>query len=159
MPVIHGDAQAREILLAGGERVGYDLLLGVPPHRAPAAVSGGRLASESGFLAVDRSTLATQAVGVFAIGDVTAIPIAGGKFLPKAGVFAHGQAEVVARRIAAEVTGEVSREQTRTPRCIACSTWMSAASRWRGTWPETLCGVALSVSFLLDDRMSGQSPP
>lgn len=100
------DAQARELLLAGGERVGYDLLLGVPPHRAPAAVSGGSLASESGFLAVDRSTLATEAEGVFAIGDVTAIPIAGGKFLPKAGVFAHGQAEVVARRIAAELAGE-----------------------------------------------------
>ena len=38
---------------------------------------------------------------VFAIGDVTTIPIAGGKFLPEAGVFAHGQAEVVAQRIAA----------------------------------------------------------
>lgn len=71
--------------------------------RAP---SSHRDRSESGFLAVDRSTLATQAEGVFAIGDVTAIPIAGGKFLPKAGVFAHGQAEVVARRIAAELAGE-----------------------------------------------------
>ena len=38
---------------------------------------------------------------VFAIGDVTTIPIAGGKFLPEAGVFAHGQAEVVAQRISA----------------------------------------------------------
>ena len=36
---------------------------------------------------------------------MTTIPVAGGKFLPKAGVFAHGQAEVVAKRIAAELAG------------------------------------------------------
>ena len=41
----------------------------------------------------------------YGFGDVTTIPIAGGKVLPKAGVFAHGQAEVVADRIAADLTG------------------------------------------------------
>jgi sulfide:quinone oxidoreductase len=45
---------------------------------------------------------------VFAIGDVTAIPIAGNKLLPKAGVFAHAEAEVVARRIADELSGRAS---------------------------------------------------
>lgn len=45
---------------------------------------------------------------MFAIGDVTTIAIAGGKFLPKAGVFAHGQTEVVARRIAAQLGGRVA---------------------------------------------------
>jgi sulfide:quinone oxidoreductase len=40
---------------------------------------------------------------VYAIGDVTGIPLANGKPLPKAGVFAHGEAEVVARNIAAEI--------------------------------------------------------
>jgi len=54
---------------------------------------------------VDRATLATSVEGVFAVGDVTLIPIAGGKLLPKAGVFADGQAKVVAHRIAAELTG------------------------------------------------------
>lgn len=94
-----------ELVLGDGERVGYDLLLGIPPHRAPAPVRESGLAAESGFVPVDRATLATKAEGVFAIGDVTTIPVAGGKFLPKAGVFAHGQAEVVARRIAAELHG------------------------------------------------------
>ena len=37
--------------------------------------------------------------------DVTTIPLSGGKFLPNAGVFAHGQADAVARRIAAELAG------------------------------------------------------
>ena len=99
------EPEARELVLASGERVGYDLLLGVPPHRAPAPVRESGLAAETGFIPVDRATLATNAEGVFAIGDITTIPIAGGKFLPKAGVFAHGQAKVVAQRIAAELAG------------------------------------------------------
>ena len=96
---------ARELVLASGERVPFGLLLGIPPHRTPAVIRESALAGETGFVPVDRTTLATKAESVFAIGDATSIPIAGGKFLPKAGVFAHGQAEVVARRIAAELHG------------------------------------------------------
>jgi len=99
------EPEARELVLTGGERVGYDLLLGVPPHRAPAPARESGLAAETGFIPVDRATLATNVEGVFAIGDITTIPLAGGKFLPKAGVFAHGQAKVVAQRIAAELAG------------------------------------------------------
>jgi len=99
---------ARELVLAGGERVAFDLLLGVPPHRAPAVLRESALAGETGFVPVDRGTLATTVDGVFGIGDATSIPIAGGKFLPKAGVFAHGQAEVVAHRIAAELRGRTA---------------------------------------------------
>jgi sulfide:quinone oxidoreductase len=102
------EPDSREIVLAGGERVGYDLLLGVPPHRAPNVVRDSGLAAESGFMPVDRGTLATPVEGVFAIGDVTTIPIAGEKFLPKAGVFAEGEAKVVARRIADDLGGRRS---------------------------------------------------
>jgi sulfide:quinone oxidoreductase len=42
---------------------------------------------------------------VYAIGDVTSIPLPSGKSLPKAGVFAHAQAEVVAANIAGEWSG------------------------------------------------------
>jgi sulfide:quinone oxidoreductase len=97
------EQDARELVLDGGERIPFDLLLGVPPHRAPLVVRESPLAGPSGFIPVDRSTLATAVEGVSAIGDVTSIPIANGRFLPKAGVFAHGQAEVVAKRIAAEL--------------------------------------------------------
>lgn len=99
------EPEAGELVPASGERVSFDLLLGVPPHRAPALARESGLATETGFVPVDRSTLATKAEGVFAIGDVTTIPLAGGRFLPKAGVFAHDEAEVVARRIAAELRG------------------------------------------------------
>jgi len=97
---------ARELVLTDGDRVPFDLLLGIPPHRAPAASGESALAGETGFVPVDPATLATRVDGVFAIGDAASIPIAGGKLLPKAGVFAHGQAEQVARRIAAELRGE-----------------------------------------------------
>ncbi len=59
------EPEARELVLASGERVGYDLLLGVPPHRAPAPVRESGLAAETGFIPVDRATLATSAEGVF----------------------------------------------------------------------------------------------
>ena len=58
---------------------------------------------------MDRTTLATNFPGVYAVGDITGIPLAIGKPLPKAGVLAHGQAEVVARNIAAEIQGERAR--------------------------------------------------
>jgi sulfide:quinone oxidoreductase len=99
------DATASELVLAGGERVGYDLLLGVPPHRAPALLRESPLAGPTGFVPVDPASLATVVDGVYAIGDATSISIAGGKFLPKAGVFANKQADVVAARIAAELRG------------------------------------------------------
>lgn len=99
------DPDARQLVLNGGDLAGYDLLLGVPPHRAPAVARTSGLAADTGFLPVDPATLATPAEGVFAIGDITAVPIAGGKFLPKAGVFAEAEADVVAANIAAELTG------------------------------------------------------
>ena len=92
-----------ELVLANGERVPFDLLLGVPPHRAPTVLAHSSLAAESGFVPVDRATLATTTAGVYAIGDATSIPLANGKFLPKAGVFANDQARHVAARIAAEL--------------------------------------------------------
>jgi len=97
------DAKAQELLLADGARASFDVLLGVPPHSAPPVLATSGLAAESGFLPVDHSTLVTASEGVFAIGDATTIPLAGGKFLPKAGVFAEAEAKVVATNVAAEL--------------------------------------------------------
>jgi len=54
----------------------------------------------------NRQTMETKHEGVFAIGDITGIPLAVGKPLPKAGVFAHFQAEAVANNIAVEINGK-----------------------------------------------------
>ncbi|MAG37561.1 MAG: pyridine nucleotide-disulfide oxidoreductase [Dehalococcoidia bacterium] len=100
------DPAAQRLSFAHGPEVRYDLLAYIPPHRAPAAVRDAGLCGDSGWVPVDRHTLETEHAGVYAIGDVTGIPLALGKPLPKAGVFAHNQAAVVARNIAHAVTGK-----------------------------------------------------
>jgi len=50
-------------------------------------------------------TLETRFPHVFAIGDLTAIRLMNGMLLPKAGVFAEAEAQVVAENIAAEIEG------------------------------------------------------
>ena len=91
--------------------VQYDLLVAIPPHRSPQVVRQAGLANPAGWIPVDRYSLQTEFEDVFALGDVTAISIPGRwkpdvpLMLPKAGVFAHAQAEVVASRLAAQVTG------------------------------------------------------
>jgi sulfide:quinone oxidoreductase len=88
------------------EDTSFDLLVGVPPHTAPVALRESGLIDASGWVPVDPTKLQTRHTGVFAIGDVTAIRLANGMFLPKSGVFADGHARVVAENIAAEIAGE-----------------------------------------------------
>jgi sulfide:quinone oxidoreductase len=99
------DPQTGQLTFANGVVAGFDLLAYVPPHRAPAVVRAAGLTAESGWIAADRQTFETRWPGVYAIGDITSIPLTMGKPLPKAGVFAEAQAEVVAANIAAEWAG------------------------------------------------------
>jgi sulfide:quinone oxidoreductase len=103
------DAANRRITFADGTDAGYDLLAYVPPHRAPAVVRASALAGETGWIPVDPQTLQTRFPGVYAIGDVAGIMLKMGKPLPKAGVFAHGEAEIVAHNVAAEILGRAER--------------------------------------------------
>lgn len=103
------DPTARRLTFANGTSAEFDLITYVPPHRVPAVVREAGLAPEGGWVSVDRSTFATRFPGVFAIGDVTSVPLTMGKPLPKAGVFAHAQAEVVAANLAAEWSGRGGR--------------------------------------------------
>jgi len=86
----------------------FDLLIGVPPHRAPEALRAAKLTDASGWVPVDASSLRTRYPGVYAIGDATSIRLPVGMFLPKAGVFADEQARVVAENIAAEIAGKAA---------------------------------------------------
>lgn len=108
------DAGRREAVSVDGDRIPFDLCLGVPPHKAPAVVSEAGLSGDGEWVPVDSRTLQTPFERVFALGDLTAIPIADTRMmLPKAGVFAHYQAEVVADNIAAEINGRDTRRQYR----------------------------------------------
>ncbi len=97
------DHSSRALQFEDGSEAPFDLLVATPIHRAPDVLMAAGLAAAGGWVSVDRETLATSFPDTYAIGDAAAIPLANGMMLPKAGVFAHGEAEVVARNIAAEI--------------------------------------------------------
>jgi sulfide:quinone oxidoreductase len=86
------------VVLDDGSELAFDLLLGVPKHRAPDVVIASGM-TEDGYVPVDSATLRTSFPGVYAIGDVATAGV------PKAGVFAEGAARVVARSLIAELQG------------------------------------------------------
>ncbi|MBI4544608.1 MAG: NAD(P)/FAD-dependent oxidoreductase [Gemmatimonadetes bacterium] len=92
--------EAGRIVFDDGE-LPCDVALIVPPHAPPRMVQESGLGGEGGWIPVDARTLATQHPGVWAVGDVTHIPLANATALPKAGIFAEAQAQVVAQEIAA----------------------------------------------------------
>ena len=100
------DAVQKRLTFAKGAETDFDVLAYVPPHRVPSVVRSSGLTGDSGWIAVDRHTLQTRWPNVYAIGDVVSIPLALGKPLPKAGVFAHRQADVVAENIAHAIANE-----------------------------------------------------
>jgi sulfide:quinone oxidoreductase len=97
--VVELDIASKEAVLESGERLPYDLFVGIPIHRIPAVVAESGLA-ENGWVAVDQDTLMTPFTDVYAAGDVVGIPMA------KAGVFAENAAGVVADGIVARLHGE-----------------------------------------------------
>lgn len=78
----------------------FDFLAFVPKHECPKVIKETDLVGDSGWVKVNRATMETAYQNVFAIGDITGVPLAVGKPLPKAGVFAHYQAEIVSNNIA-----------------------------------------------------------
>jgi sulfide:quinone oxidoreductase len=78
----------------------YSILIGIPFHYLPPVISTSRLLEkEHNWISVDKFTLQTKFNDVFAIGDVTEIKINDFVSVPKAGIFAEGQAKSVASQI------------------------------------------------------------
>lgn len=107
----------QEIIFGNNKKIAFDLLLAVPPHKAPMVVKEAGLTSETGWIPVDREIFKTKFDNVYALGDITTIKLPGqyeqGKVLnlPKAGVFAHYQAKIVAGNIASEIQGSKSEKK------------------------------------------------
>jgi sulfide:quinone oxidoreductase len=107
------DGAARRVAFEDGGEISYDLLIGIPPHEAPKVVRDAGLTNEAGWIPVDAHTLRITTrpeVGdVYAIGDITALPLPGRYkpetplSLPKAGVFAEAHGRAVAHQIAAKI--------------------------------------------------------
>jgi sulfide:quinone oxidoreductase len=107
LPLDYIDSAGKTLIFKNGRQESFDFLAAVPPHRPPSVVKESSLANETGWVTVDKHTLQTRFENVYAIGDVTAIILSNGLPLPKAGTFAHAEAEAVAERIAAEIGGGV----------------------------------------------------
>lgn len=97
--------EGREVVFANGKRRAYDLLLGVPPHRAPAVVRQSGLTNGGPWVPVNARTMATAFEGVYAVGDVVEVLMANGKPLPKAGAFAEAMGQAAAEGILAGFEG------------------------------------------------------
>jgi sulfide:quinone oxidoreductase len=94
------DARNKAAGFASGGSIPYDLFVGIPVHRVPHVVADCGLAVD-GWVPVEKTNLATRFPDVYAVGDITGLPMA------KAGVFAEAAARVVADDIAARLHGDV----------------------------------------------------
>lgn len=107
------NADKNEVIFDKGA-MKYDLLLVIPPHKAPEiAVDAGL--TEPDWIPVDKGTLKTKFDNIYAIGDIAKIKLPGEwkegvpLVLSKGGVFAHYEAKVVAENIANEISGSSDR--------------------------------------------------
>ena len=97
-----------EFKTASGEVVSVDpgLLVYTPKHVAPGILKEANLLGESGWVEPNPDTLETEFENVFVIGDVIELSSEENHTMPKAGVFAQHQAEVVAHNIARKISGK-----------------------------------------------------
>ncbi|HKG71969.1 MAG TPA: FAD/NAD(P)-binding oxidoreductase [Nitrososphaeraceae archaeon] len=99
-----------------GNKTSYDLLIVIPPHQVPQVIKNSELLRDGAqrWINVDRFTLRTKYKNVFAIGDVTEIRLDNGMTIPKAGIFAEGEAKVVSQQIIDEIKNNKSGNNSKT---------------------------------------------
>jgi sulfide:quinone oxidoreductase len=93
--------EKNKLIFQNGEAY-FDLLLAVPPHVAPKVIYESGLAKEGGFIPINRDCK-TPFENVYAVGDVTTLTVIDTMTVPKAGVFAEGEAITVAQNIISHI--------------------------------------------------------
>ncbi|HSH05008.1 MAG TPA: FAD-dependent oxidoreductase [Anaerolineae bacterium] len=105
-PITGIDPATNTALIDGQDPLPYDLFIGIPLHRPPAVVKEAGFGPK-GWIPVNAATLATNSPNVYAVGDVTTIPV--GQFgVPKAGAFAESGAKIVVQEIVRAITGQAT---------------------------------------------------
>jgi len=94
--------EANRIMFEDGSSAEFDLLVAVPPHKAPKIIHESGLAPEGQFIPVKRDCK-TQFERVYAIGDVTNMMVTDKIAVPKAGIFAEGEGVAVAQDIITQI--------------------------------------------------------
>ncbi|MBI5022213.1 MAG: NAD(P)/FAD-dependent oxidoreductase [Ignavibacteriales bacterium] len=88
-----------------------DISIIVPPMKPPDALRLSNMLDASGWIKVNKRTMQTDFNNIYAIGDCINIKMENGHILPKAGIFANNQAEVVAFNIAQELQENSDRKE------------------------------------------------
>jgi sulfide:quinone oxidoreductase len=79
--------------------------------KPPDALRSSLMLDESGWIKVNKRTLQTDFDNIYALGDCIGIKMENSNLIPKAGIFANNQAEVVAYNIAQELQGNFDRKE------------------------------------------------
>jgi sulfide:quinone oxidoreductase len=84
-----------------GEKVGYDILVSIPPHFGARAIIDSGLGDPMGYVPTEKNTLKARGLDhVYVIGDATNVPTS------KAGSVAHYMADTVVGNIVREIDGQ-----------------------------------------------------
>lgn len=94
--------EKNKLIFQNGKEAIFDLLLAIPPHIAPKVIYESGLAKEDGFIPINRDCKTTFE-NVYAVGDVTTLTVIDTMTVPKAGVFAEGEAITVAQNIISNI--------------------------------------------------------
>ncbi len=92
--VVELNPDKKEAIIENSNPIGYDLFIGIPIHKPPQVVRESAL-SKNGWVSVNKDNLETTFENVYAVGDVTSIPV-GDFAVPKAGALAENAANAVA---------------------------------------------------------------
>ncbi|MCH8035400.1 MAG: NAD(P)/FAD-dependent oxidoreductase [Bacteroidetes bacterium] len=104
--VIGLDPDKKIAFVENNDSVKYDLFLGIPVHVPPKVVRKSAV-SNNGWISVNKDNLETKYANVYAVGDVTNIPV-GEHAVPKAGAFAESAAQIVVIDILAKINNETN---------------------------------------------------
>jgi len=86
------DPEKREVISADGEKVGYDLLITIPPHRGIEALQKSGITDEKGWVPTNKRTLQYYKSPEEHYDEVYAVGDAGSAKINKMGITAHFQA-------------------------------------------------------------------
>jgi len=102
--VVGLDSDKKIALIENNDSVKYDLFLGIPIHVPPKVVRESAVGN-NGWIRVNKDNLETKYTNVYAVGDVTNIPVED-HAVPKAGAFAESAAQIVVSDILAKINNE-----------------------------------------------------
>jgi sulfide:quinone oxidoreductase len=86
------DPEGKEVISTDGERVGYDLLVTIPPHRGAKAMLDSGISDDKGWIPTDKYTLQYHKSPTESYDEVYAVGDGGPITMNKMGINAHFQA-------------------------------------------------------------------